>query len=127
MFLRWQCRRRRHPQWGTKIPRGDVLWSAVVVESKRVEGKLKQLHVCFLGSITESAIEAGRSGYNEYANYDRAIFFDLVSARLDALGDRLSPQDRQRIESEITTKVPPFTEEERAWIERQKRASGIKV
>src|SRR6516164_6575407 len=81
MFLRWQCRRRRHPEWGTKIPRADVLWSAVVVESKRVEGKPKQYHVCFLGSITESAIEAGRSGYNEYANHDRAIFFDLVSAR----------------------------------------------
>jgi hypothetical protein len=79
--------------------------------------------VCFLGSITESAIEAGRSGYNEYANHDRAIFFDLVSARLDALGDRISPQDRQRIEAEIATKVPPFTEEERAWIEKQEEAS----
>ena len=123
MYLRWQCRRRRHPEWGTKIPRADVLWSAVVVESKRVEGKPKQYHVCFLGSITESAIEAGRSGYNEYANHDRAIFFDLVSARLDALGDRLSPQDRQRIEAEIATKVPPFTEEELAWIEKQKEAS----
>ena len=123
MFLRWQCRRRRHPEWGTKIPRADVLWSAVVAESKRVEGKPKQYHVCFLGSITESAIEAGRSGYNEYANHDRAIFFDLVSARLDALGDRLSPQDRQRIEAEIATKVPPFTEEELAWIEKQKEAS----
>jgi hypothetical protein len=75
----------------------------------------------FWAGITESAIEGGRSAYNECANYDRAVFFDRAAARLDAPGERLSPQDRQRIEAEIATEVPPFTEEERAWIDKKRK------
>ena len=39
----------------------DIRWSAVVVESARIDGKPRQRHIAWLGSITESRMEVSTS------------------------------------------------------------------
>jgi hypothetical protein len=87
----------------------DVHWAAILVESVRVKGKPAPRHVAYLGGITESAIEIAAQ---------RRFFWDEVTERLDGL--RLSPEDRQRIESAIAKKVAgPPTKEERERLDRE--------
>jgi hypothetical protein len=131
MFVRWQSRKRATPEfggWGKPLKnvryrgrhgisrRGsnkqDVHWAATLVESVRVEGKPAPRHVAYLGGITESAIEIAAQ---------RCFFWDKVTEHLDGLHNRLSPEDRQRIESAIAKKVAgPPTKEERARLDRER-------
>jgi hypothetical protein len=93
MFVRWQKRKLLRPVFG----RGqDVHWSAILVESRRVDGKPRPCHVVYLGGITDSAIEI---------DAQRCHFWDRISARLDALGNRITPADRNKIEAVIADKV----------------------
>jgi hypothetical protein len=74
----------------------DVHWTAILVEASRVDGKPKQEHIAYLGGITESAIEILPQ---------RCYFWDEVTERLDKLGNRLSPEERQSIESAVAKRV----------------------
>jgi len=56
-----------------------------------------------LASITESEIEIV---------HHRRYFWDAVHERLDQLGNRMSIDDRRRIEAAITHKVPRLSPEE---------------
>jgi hypothetical protein len=131
MFMRWQSRKRQQPDIGpwhdalrdetgecvrnkrwdllrTRIRADgtvglDVRWSAVIVESVRVNGKPRQRYVSHLASITESRIEVV---------HQRRYFWDAVLDGLDRLGNRMSVEDRQRIEAAIALKVPRLTREE---------------
>jgi hypothetical protein len=77
----------------------------------RVEGKPAPRHVAYLGGITESAIEIAAQ---------RCFFWDKVTEHLDGLHNRLSPEDRQRIESAVAKKVAgPLTKEERERLDRE--------
>jgi hypothetical protein len=131
MFVRWQSRKRATPEFGgwskplkNVCYRGhhgisrrgsnkqDVHWAAILIESVRVEGKPAPRHVAYLGGITESAIEIAAQ---------RCFFWDKVTEHLDGLQNRLSPEDRQRIESAIAKKVAgPPTKEERARLDRER-------
>jgi hypothetical protein len=128
MYLRWQSRKRGQPDVGklgaevkdahgqyvlnkrgnylrTRADTGtqDVRWAAVVVESVRVNGKPRQRHISYLASTTESRIAVV---------HQRRYFWDEVLDGLDRLGNRMSIEDRKRIEAAVALKVPRLTREE---------------
>ena len=96
MFVRWQSRKHIRPQFG-RHGAADVRWTAVVAETRRVDGKPRQRHVAYLGSITERGMQI---------DLPRCNFWDRVAARLDALGNQITATDRNRIEAAIADKVP---------------------
>ena len=96
MFVRWQSRERNRSQFG-RYGEGDIRWMAVLAETKRVDGKPQQRHIAYLGGITDSAMKI---------DAQRCHFWDHVSARLDALGNQITPTDRKKVEAAIAKKVP---------------------
>lgn len=142
MYVRWQSRKRQQPDIGDYGPqlrdefglvrnaRGsylrtrhradgsvgqDVRWTAVIVESVRIDGKPRQKHVAWLASITESRIEI---------DHQRRYFWDAAYERLDQLGNRISIDDRQRIEASVALKVPRLSREEHEASIEQVKASA---
>lgn len=105
MFIRWQSRERETVKFGRHRAPGkpDVRWTAILAESKRVDGKPRQQHVAYLGSITESAMQIMAQ---------RCFFWEDVWGKLDWLGNRITAVDRERIETAIATKVPCPTPDE---------------
>ena len=123
MYVRWQERKRQQP--GVDARHGelrdetetflhtrgradgsvgqDIRWTAVVVESVRVNGRPREHHVALLASITESRIDV---------DHQRRYFWDAVYDRLDQLGDRISIDDRRHIEESVARKVPRLSREE---------------
>jgi hypothetical protein len=65
-----------------------------------VKGKTTQKHIAYLGGIRESAIAIIPQ---------RCRWWDALNKRLDQLGDRISQENRRRIEAAIAKKVrrPP--------------------
>ena len=108
MFVRWQTRERRNRAFGGgKGP--DLHWSALLVESQRIDGKPVQRHVAYLGGIAESAIELAAQ---------RAFFWKGVTQQLDRLA--VSEDDRARIEVAVEAKVPRLTRREyNEWLIRR--------
>jgi hypothetical protein len=86
MYVRWQ--------WWYQRRRGSELFHrdtpatghAILVEAVRIDGKPKQRHIAYLGSV-----------HGEQDVYYRAWWWHRMSAKLDALGNRIPPQDRPRI------------------------------
>ena len=107
MDVRWKGRKLQQPgtaPWHDDVLGQDVRWTAVVVESVMVSGTPRhQRQVALLASITESETEIV---------HRRRYFWDAVHKRLDQLGNRLSIDDRRRIEAAITHKVPRLSPEE---------------
>lgn len=122
MFIRWQKRKRRIPaygSWGKQVAdvesswgfvyvrpntsKQDIHWRAILVEAVRTDSKPSQRHIAYLGGITDSAIEIAAQ---------RAHFWANVSEKLDHLANRVSSEDRTRIEQAIAEKVPRLTREE---------------
>jgi hypothetical protein len=100
MFVRWQhCVR----LYGGLFVHSGVRWNAILVESARVDGKPRQRHIAFLGSFLDRSDFGARS---------RVWFWDSVNVRLNRLGNRVSPQDRNNIEDAIACKVKRPTPEE---------------
>ena len=109
MFVGWQSRQRARPAFGQTIrPPGrevlraktrkpDVHWAAILVEAVRIDGRPKQQHVAYLGGITDSAIEILPQ---------RCYFWESVTKHLDQIANRLSPDQRQGIETAIARRVP---------------------
>ena len=98
MFVRWHCKRNDE----------RARFSAVLVESVRVDGKPRQKHIAFLGSTTVDA-------------KDHLGFWCQVTERLDQLSNRLTPQDRKQIVAAIAKRLggrPPT----KTQIERRREA-----
>jgi hypothetical protein len=95
MFVRWQSRQRERAPFGFGRG-GDTHWRAIVVESARIAGKPKQRHIAYLVGFTESAIEI---------EAQRCHLWDHISARLDQLGNQITPDDREKIEASVAAKV----------------------
>jgi hypothetical protein len=110
MFLRWQMRPSKATKYGKRwlADRGTI-WSAVLVESVRVNGRPRQRHVAYLGTITESGISKVCV---------RGWYWDRLTQRLDGLSNRILPEDRQRIEAAFAKRVPPITKEQHDECER---------
>ncbi len=94
MYVRWQLRPRKRRG-------GSPLLVAVLVESRRVDGRPRQRTVRYLGGIIEKFI-----GKNA-RHHER--FWRKVDARLDELA--LDPVTRANIEASVAARVPRITNE----------------
>jgi hypothetical protein len=115
MFIRWQHRKKTRPMFmgrGRTHDGGDVRWTAILVESVRVDGKPRQKHIAYLESYFESDIDI----VGEHCE-----FWDKISAHLDRLNNRISAGDRKKIEADIARKIRRPTKRE---CEADKRRSA---
>jgi hypothetical protein len=103
MFVRWQKRKRKSRAFGGGRRGTDTHWAASLVESVRVDGKPTQRHVAYLAGITDSGIEIAAQ---------RAFFWQKATEQLDRLANRISKDDRARIEDLIEKRVPRLTRKE---------------
>jgi len=103
MFVRWQKRKRKSRAFGGGRRAPDTHWAAILAESVRVDGEPTQQHVAYLGGITDSAIEIAAQ---------RAFFWQKATEQLDRLANRISKDDRARIEDLIEKRVPRLTRKE---------------
>jgi hypothetical protein len=95
MYVRWK----RYDLRG--FYRGTTLHSAVLVRSERVDGRVRQRHVAYLGSVRSDRLKyVGR----------RESFWRDVTAKLDTFA--LSPAERDRVTQRLAAVVPPPTPEE---------------
>jgi hypothetical protein len=85
MYVRWQTYQGKR--------RGDCL-RAVLVESLCVDGKPRQKHIAVLGSIALDSVGA-----------PEPRFWSEVTSKLKRLGDRIGPEDYERIIASIAAKV----------------------
>jgi hypothetical protein len=85
--------------------------SAMLVESKRVNGKPRQRHIGYLGGITVTQIDDLPS---------RCVFWNAVTAAFDRLGNQVTPIDRQRFEAAIGARVPRPSAKDYATVERER-------
>jgi hypothetical protein len=96
MFVPWQTyRTKARSRWLRQYRERngeDARLKAILVESARVNGKPRQRHIAFLGSVSIGGRDLPRFRYE-------------VTTRLDQLSNRVSPEDRQRIAAAIAEKV----------------------
>jgi ClpX C4-type zinc finger len=106
MYIRWQQRTRRNPQfgpWSKEVGEDkwvrlhDTHWSAIAVENKRINGKPTQRHIGFIVGFTESAARI---------DAQRCHLWDHICDRLDQLGNQITAADRKQIETAIAAKLP---------------------
>ncbi len=101
MFVRWRKRQSKR--------KGTVL-VAELCENRRVNGKARLRYFATLGSIAADAIE------HEFGD-ECAAFWEKVSKRLDPLSNRVSAEERERIEHGLADRVPRISKED-AYQER---------
>jgi hypothetical protein len=97
MFVRWQRYESQalNSWWAERNDRRARL-KAILVESVRVDGKPRQKHVAFLGSIASDDSIDGTAGKR---------FWRDVTQKLERLGNRVSPEERERILAAIAAKI----------------------
>jgi hypothetical protein len=101
MYVRWQLRAERKRKIDRWYRWHEVAWQyASLVESVRIDGKPTQRHVAYLGSVHFHA----RKGIHY-----RSWWWHDMSAKLDRLGNRISPDDRRKIEAALAKEVMPVT------------------
>jgi hypothetical protein len=97
MFVRWQT---YHSQalypWHAERNDKRARRKAILVESVRVNGKPRQRHIAFLGSIASDESIDGVLG--------KRFWRDVLST-LKRLGNRVGPEDYERIIASIAAKV----------------------
>jgi hypothetical protein len=128
MFVRWQNYKsvaRRH--WRKNEP-PITRCRAVLVESIRIKGKPRLKHIAFLASYQPHWLD--RSFHNrEFAERMylgvRASFWRDARQRLDRLGNRITREDRSKIEAALALKVPLLTSEEEEENRRRRIELGI--
>jgi len=99
MYVRWQSYKRRSKHW-EGAPRWVLHWRAILVESRRIDGKPRQRHVAYLGGFIR---------YDLRRTSSRVRLWERIERRLDKLGNRVSPDDRKRIVAALARKAgePP--------------------
>jgi hypothetical protein len=114
MFVRWQTYRSQALwPWHAESNDKRARLKAILVESVRVEGKPRQKHIAFLGSIATGDSVDGWAGRR---------FWRDVTMKLKRLGNRISPADLERIVAAIVAKVGGRSPTE-AELERWERES----
>jgi hypothetical protein len=100
MYVRWQSYKRRSKLL-EGAPRWLLHWRAILVESKRVDGKPRQCHVAYLAGFIRHTLRRHPS--------QRVWLWEHIERRLDQLGNRVSSDDRSRIITAIAKKAgePP--------------------
>ena len=97
MFVKWQSRQK----WG------GVLLMASVVESKRVDGKPRHKLITYLGSIRENHAQGDPK--NAVRQDD---FWQHVSKKLNQASNRITTEDRAKIEAALAKRVERPTQAE---------------
>ena len=102
MFVRWKSRQTKHAGSWAEYSRNQgkpapKLLSAVLVESRRVDGKPRQRVVAYLGSVRDDA-PTGDDGA-----WRRRAFWRSVDGKLDGLG--LEAGQRDAIEAKLAAVV----------------------
>ena len=116
MFVKWQ-RRRSACTWepikgqdtGWQEATGDLLMASLV-ESRRVNGKPRHFLLTYLGSIREMRAQGGPENAVRQDNFWRDVARRL--GRSGLLGNRISPDERAKIEKALAKRVrrPPRAE-----------------
>jgi hypothetical protein len=101
MFVRWQKRRSTRSKYQRWKEDPGTVWAAVVVESVRVNGKPQQRHVAYLGTFSQRRLDQ--------IDFD---YWERVTERLDRFDDRLSADDRAKIENMLAEKIQRVTVEQ---------------
>ena len=81
---------------------------AYLIESRRVEGRPRQLVVCYIGSITDHQLKDLSKRHH---------FWEMGRIRLSH--HELDAGQQARCEAAIAAVVPPLTDEERAQMEEK--------
>ncbi len=119
MFIRWLSYKSSVPQRQQEPFRGySERWSAILVESVRIDGKPRQRHIACLASIRDidGMPDRFRYSFRDTAEAKRCKFWEKVIRKLDSLGNRMTAEERQRIEAQIAKKVPcPSQEQYLQW------------
>ena len=96
MYVRWQVKPRTKKS--LNVWKSDLL-TATLVESRRVNGKPRQQVVAYLGSIREvCAVDP------KYVNHQLG-FWNRVGEVLDRLANRVSSEERVKIEAKLRERV----------------------
>ena len=114
MYVRWRTRKKK-PTWWTgtlALPR-----AAILVENLRVDGKPTQKHIAYLCGFAKSKAEASVP--------QRCMVWHELTQKLDHLGDRITLQDREKIEAAIAKKISRPTAEE--WEENNRRRAELGI
>jgi hypothetical protein len=112
MYVRWRSRKRQRSAYG-RCAEQDVHWAAILVESKRVNGKPVQRHIASLAVFTERYLKVPAQ---------QSYIWKHVEARLRRLGKRISPVDEKHIKAALIEKIgKPPTKRQRAAFERTRR------
>jgi hypothetical protein len=98
MFIRWQ-KYRSVARWHSGEPPIKRV-KAILVEAVRIDGKPRQRHVAFIESYEEGKLDQIGT---------RSIFWRRTRKRLDRLANRITPEDRIKIEAALALHVPPTT------------------
>jgi hypothetical protein len=113
MFIRWQSyRSKAQKPWDRERKDRSSRIKAILVESVRIDGKPRQRHIAFLGSIGKDVTHR-----KEF----RPCFWADVRYRLDQLGKQVTADDRAKIEAALAKRVPPLTAREQADYETEQR------
>ncbi len=111
MYVRW-----RRKQRSDRKKLGPLL-CAELVESRRVDGAPRQRTVAYLGGIREGCIESALGRHVK--------FWQDVTERLDQLGDGLTVEEREKIETALAKRVRRVTDAERAELDKLLASLGL--
>jgi hypothetical protein len=129
MYVRWQSRKRRRPEYGyygkrlrwrsadyayarEGTSKQDVHWRAILVENVRIDGKPTQRHIAYLAGFTESAVAIPAQ---------QRFLWERIEQQLDRLHNRISAADRKKIEAALIKKIgKPPTKAQRAALDRER-------
>jgi len=119
MFVRWQnsetVAKRKQPG---KVNR----CRAILVESVRVDGKPKQQYIAFLASFEPDvvAIKRDMPEWRQRRQFGaQCRFWRQLNKRLNRLGNRISLDDRHKIEAALAIRVPRPSQEEQERSDRE--------
>ncbi|MET4244615.1 hypothetical protein [Bradyrhizobium sp. RT10b] len=126
MFIRWQTYRSvAHWHWREDEP-PIKRCKAVLVESHRVNGKPRLQHVAFIGSYEPLWFDRrldpsyrDQKFAEQMSLLERSGFWRRARERLDRLGNRITPDDRRKIEVALALRVPPTTPEDEKVCDRE--------
>jgi hypothetical protein len=117
MYVRWQIRKKRATRWEPHA----LHRAAILVENTRVNGRPTQRHIAYLVGFTKSQTWER----SKYSLPRRCSIWAEVDKKLDRLGNRITPQDRTKIEAAIAEKVPRPTAAE--WEENNRRRAELGI
>jgi hypothetical protein len=129
MYVRWQTYRSKALNLRLRECNDRRMrLRAVLVDSVRVDGKPRQKHVAYLGSIQldDPGMITGDSDHARFwrrmSAVGKARFWLNVTRRLEYLGNRIDPRGHDRILAFIAEKVAPPTAAELEQFERERDA-----